>query len=285
MNQRSILALLVSSLVPCGCDDATPDTDLTIDFRGLVNGQPFACGTTYAGIGTSSASFDPLDFRLYLHEFAVITPDGEHVPVVPVDDGRWQRDGFVLLDFEDGTDACATGSPSTHTSIALFDETASEVAGIAFSIGLPPEQNHLDAAIAPAPLNEPGMWWSWRGGYKYVRADVRTEVGTPYYFHLGSTSCEGTPAAGFTCGNINVPRIEVAGMDPEQPVVDVDLARLYDGVDIDASPDYTSDFVAGCMAFSGDPECPAMFAALGIAFESEPEPSGPQAMFSARGPR
>jgi len=263
------------------CDEVAPDTSITLDFRGLVDGEPFACGREYTGIGTSASSFEPLDFRLYLHDFAVVTPDGEEVPVVPVQDARWQRDGFALLDFEDGTAACETGSPTTHTTVELYDESASEIAGIAFSIGLPASENHLDAATAPAPLNEPGMWWSWRGGYKFVRADVRTASGTPFYFHLGSTSCEGTPATGFSCGKGNIPRITIDGLDPDDQEIGVDLARLYDGVDITAVPDFASDFVAGCMAFSGDPECPGMFAALGMAFESAPAPSDPQSMFRA----
>jgi uncharacterized repeat protein (TIGR04052 family) len=273
---------LGGAIAAAACDEAEPDTAITLDFRGVVDGQPFECGREYAGIGTSKSSFEPLDFRLYLHDFAVITPDGESIPVEPVEDGRWQRDGFVLLDFEDGSAACETGSPGTHTSIDLFDATASEIAAIAFSIGLPEGDNHLDAATAPAPLNEPGMWWSWRGGYKYVRADIRTASGEPYYFHLGSTSCEGTPATGFACSNANIPRITIEGMDPENDRIDVDLARLYNGVDIDVVPDYATDFVAGCMAFSGDPECPDMFGALGLGFESAPPPSAPQSMFSAQ---
>ena len=37
---------------------------------------------------------------------------------------------------------------------------AGEYTGLQFRVGVPPELNHLDAAVAPAPLNDPGLWWA-----------------------------------------------------------------------------------------------------------------------------
>jgi uncharacterized repeat protein (TIGR04052 family) len=261
------------------CDESEPPQDITLEFRGLVDGAPFACGERYEGIGTSEETFEPLDFRLYLHGFELIAEDGERVPVMPVADQRWQRDQFALVDFEDGSGACATGSPSMHTSVELSNDAGTTVAGVAFRIGLPPESNHLDAATAPAPLNEPGMWWSWNGGYKYVRADVRTAAGTPFYFHLGGTGCGGDVASGFSCGYPNISEIALTDFDPATEQITVDLARLYDGVDIMAPVDYAVDSVPGCMAFPGDPECPKMFAAIGLEFESSESAAAAQTMF------
>lgn len=279
-GRASTRALLLGSLAAAAaCDQPQPPTTITLDFRGLVNGAPFACGERYEGIGTTNAAFEPLDFRMYLYDFAILDDHGEEHVASPIDDERWQRDPFVLVDFEDGTGACETGSLSTHTSVELTNDERAWPAGVAFSIGLPPEQNHLDAATAPAPLNEPGMWWSWRGGYKYVRADVRTDAGTPFYFHLGGTGCDGDVASGFSCTYPNVSRIELPAFDPEDEQITVDLARLYDGVDITAPTNFAVDSVPGCMAFPGDPECPQMFEAVGLAFEST-DAGAEQAMFA-----
>jgi len=271
--------LLCGALGCVSCDQPAEPDVVSLDFRALVDGVPFACGERYEGIGMSDASFEPLDFRMYLHGFELIGPDGERVAVDPVADQRFQRDQFALVDFEDGTGACETGSPSTHTSVTLPNDAGIDVVGVAFRIGLPPEANHLDAATAPAPLNEPGMWWSWRGGYKYVRADVRTEAGTPYYFHLGGTGCSGTASDGFSCGYPNVSEIVLTEFDPLTEQITVDLARLYDDVDLMAPVDYTMDSVPGCMAFAGDPECPQMFDALGLAFESTAPSEREQTLF------
>ena len=53
------------------------------------------------------------------------------------------------------------------------------------------------------------------------------------------------------------------------------------GVDVERVPDGVSDTLPGCMAFSGDPECPAMMAPLGLRFEDN-APAGAQTVFSAR---
>lgn len=273
-----VLMLGGATLLAAACDEPEPQR-VTLDFRAVVDGAPFACGERYEGIGVSGAAIEPLDFRMYLHGFELLDANGERHPAAPVDDDRWQRDGFALVDFEDGMGACATGSPSTHTTVELESDAAIEVAGIAFRIGLPPEDNHLDAATAPPPLNEPGMWWSWRGGYKYIRADVLTEAGAPFFFHLGGTECDGAPASGFACGYPNIAEVVLPALDPGTEQIVVDLARLYDGVDVLAPVDDATDSVAGCMAFPGDPECPAMFEAVGLPFQSEAPVDREQAMF------
>lgn len=267
------------TLLATACDEPEPQ-NVVLDFRAVVDGAPFACGQRYEGIGTSSAAFEPLDFRMYLHGFELIGGSGERVPVDPVDDQRWQRDGFALVDFEDATGACDTGSPLTYTTVELVNDTLVDVTGVAFDIGVPEETNHLDAATAPPPLNEPGMWWSWRGGYKYIRADVLTDAGEPFFFHLGGTGCDGSVAEGFDCGFGNVPRVELTKLDPRNEQIVVDLARLYDDVDILAPVDYAVDSVPGCMAFPGDPECPSMFDVLGLEFESGSVSGVEQTMFA-----
>jgi uncharacterized repeat protein (TIGR04052 family) len=272
------LVLGGATLVATACDDSEPQR-VTLDFRAVVDGVPFACGERYEGIGTTEAAIEPLDFRLYVYGFELLDADGERHPATPVDDGRWQRDGFALVDFEDGTGACATGSPATHTTVELESDERIAVAGVAFRLGLPPESNHLDAATAPPPLNEPGLWWSWRGGYKYVRADVLTEAGAPFFFHLGSTACEGDPTSGFSCGFTNIAEVVLPALDPRTEQVAVDLARLYDGVDLLAPVDPAKDSVAGCMAVPGDPECPAMFEAVGLPFQSQAPLGVEQRMF------
>jgi uncharacterized repeat protein (TIGR04052 family) len=266
-----------ATLLASACDEPEPQP-VVLDFRAVVDGAPFACGERYDGIGTSEVSIEPLDLRMYLHGFELVDESGERFPTDPVDDDRWQRNGFALVDFEDGTAACATGSPSTHTQVTLENETGIAAAGVVFRLGLPPEHNHLDAATAPAPLNEPGMWWSWRGGYKYVRADVRTDAGSPFFFHLGATECTGDVVGGFSCGYANIAEVALS-LDPGRDEIVVDLARLYDGVDLAAPVDHAVDSVPGCMAFSGDPECPGMFDAVGLAFESTTPAGAEQTMF------
>ncbi|MBK6683343.1 MAG: metallo-mystery pair system four-Cys motif protein [Deltaproteobacteria bacterium] len=271
MKRVTMLFLGASPLFACGGEDhdhapGDHQEPVAIQFSALVGDRPFACGQTYQGVGTSQSTLEPLDFKLYIHDPQLIRSNGERVPLALIQDGVWQRERVSLLDFEDGTGLCQTGSPGIHTTIDGLAPDFGDYVGVELSIGLPPEMNHLDAATAPAPLSAPGMWWSWSGGFKYLRLDAKTRGNAAYYLHLGATDCEGTPATGFSCQAGNVPKVVLMGFDMGRSQVKIDVARLWSGVDLDAQIDGVTDFVPGCMSFSGDPECPAVFQKLGLAF-------------------
>jgi uncharacterized repeat protein (TIGR04052 family) len=284
----SLIGSLGSSLLACGSDGAG---ELQIQVNPLVAGDTFSCSRTYAGIGTGKATARPLDFRLYVNHLTLKTASGESVPFVLKEDELWQRDGVALLDFEDDTGSCKTGSPETNAVLVGTAPARSDYVALQFAIGLPTSMNHLDAATAPAPFNAPGMWWSWQGGYKYVRIDIASESNPGgYYFHLGGTDCAGGVKDGITCKYDNIASVALSGFQMGKSQLNLDIAPLYSGVDINHTVDGMTDFVAGCMAFSGDPECPAMFSALGLAFEpgasaaSATSPGAPtqQRMFTVR---
>jgi uncharacterized repeat protein (TIGR04052 family) len=139
-------------------------------------------------------------------------------------------------------------------------------------IGVPPELDHLDLSTAAAPLDVPGMWWSWQGGYKYLRADLASaENADGFLFHLGAGGCQGAPQPGYTCAADNLTTVVVMG-DISQPIV-LDLVPIFAGVDLQQVPDLKDDLVPGCMSSLDDPECEPMLGALGL-------PSGEQQVFS-----
>ena len=37
---------------------------------------------------------------------------------------------------------------------------------------MPFASNHSNNALATAPLNTPGMFWTWQGGYKFTEQDL-----------------------------------------------------------------------------------------------------------------
>lgn len=284
-NSMRLAGAMVLALAAAGCGDdgstAPGPRTFTISFAPRVGEEAFACGQSYAGVGSSNSTIEALDFRLYVHDVTLVRANGEALPLALEQDGVWQRDGIALLDFEDGTGACDTASPETRTVVVGSAMDPGDIVGLRFTLGIPDAQNHLDAATAPAPLNVQGLWWTWQGGYKFARIDVKTATNPAFYFHLGATSCDGTVSAGFDCQFDNRTPIAVDGWSPDGGQVVLDLARLYAGSDLETLPDFQTDFVSGCMAFSQDPECPPMFATLGMAFESDAEAPGPQTLFFA----
>lgn len=278
MMSRLLVPVLCAATL-AACDSS--DREVALRFAPVVGDQPFACGKDFDGVGSGASTVTPLDFRIYLHEVALLRSSGERVPVAIRDDGQWQSDGLVLLDFEDGSGACMTGSPGTNFEVRGSVPDHGDYVGVEFIVGVPHEQNHLDGAIAPAPLNAQGMWWTWQGGYKYVRLDMRPATQPEFFYHLGATNCAGSVQDGFECAFANLAPVRIDGFDPERDAIVVDAAKILAGVDVDHVPDGVSDTLPGCMAFAGDPECPAMMAPLGLRFEDNAS-AGTQTVFSVR---
>lgn len=266
MQLRSgFVSLFACAALTAACGD-NDDRDVALAFRAVVGNQAAACGTTYQGIGTTQSTFGLRDLKMYVSDVALVGRDGKEHPVTLEQDGVWQRDTMALLDFENATGDCSQGTAETNLTVR-GTVAGGEFTSVRFTIGLPEEVNHLDAATAPAPLNAPGMWWSWKGGYKFLRLDAKTRGNPAYFLHLGSAACQGDSTTGYTCSKGNAPRITVGSFDPDRSAVIFDLAKLWADVDLDRQIDMRTDFVQGCMAGPTDPECPPVFARLGLSAE------------------
>jgi uncharacterized repeat protein (TIGR04052 family) len=251
-----------------GCGES--EKTYTVRFSPQVREQPLACGTRYTNIGTSNGAIELLDFKMYLRDVTLVRANGERHTLELEQDGTWQRDNIALLDFEDGTGTCDTGSPQVRTQVVGTAPEHDDYTRLEFKVGLPKEMNHLDGAVAPAPLNAPGMWWSWQGGYKFLRLDVRTDTHDAFFFHLGAAGCKGSVAEGFTCASDNQATVVLSDFNPDSSQVVLDAAGLYTKLDVDRVVDGTSDSMAGCMSSAADPECAAFFEQVGLAVDGSP---------------
>jgi uncharacterized repeat protein (TIGR04052 family) len=278
MSRLWLGMVCLASLAATGCEETDQSRAISISFAAKVGNEPFSCSAQFGNLGTQQSTAQALDLRMYIHDVQLLRADGSAEPIELDQDGQWQRDSIAFLDFENGEGTCQTGSPETRTKITGQVPTGDYV-GVAFSVGLPSKQNHLDAATAPAPLNIPGMWWSWSGGYKFVRLELRTVKNPTYFFHLGSTACEGTVKNGYSCAASNQAPIRLESFDPDRNTIVFDVEALLANSDLDYQIDPMNDGISGCMSFPGDPECPAMFTALGLTFEGQNAGSAPQTAF------
>ncbi|HGG56491.1 MAG TPA: metallo-mystery pair system four-Cys motif protein [Nannocystis exedens] len=255
-----LVALSVPLLLSCS-DDRESQT-ITLRFAPMVGDADFACGQSYPGLGTTGATVQANDFRLYLHDITLLHSDGSREPL-ELDESEWQSGTVALLDFEDASGECV-GSPQTNLEITGQRSDDSEITGVEFTLGVPEAQNHLDSASAASPLNIPGMYWSWLGGYKYLRVDLTTSGGEPFVFHLGATGCAGDTAEGYTCSHGNRISLAFDNFDPTTDRIAVDLAALVESSDLTTANDIMEDPVEGCMSGPGDPECAPLFISLGL---------------------
>ncbi len=265
--------LLVLAANGCG------SREIVLSFDGLVGGAGARCGATYGEVGLTGSELELTDFRLYIHAVRLLTEDGREVPLALTQDDTWQYADVALLDFEDGSSSCTSGTAGQNGSIrGTIDEDA-RITGLRFRLGVPFDLNHADASTAPAPLSYTSMFWGWNGGYKFVRIDARTTgLPTGFSIHVGSTGCEGDGRGNVTgCLQENRVEVELAGFDPDQHTIAVDVGALLaeSNIDVDGGGS------AGCQSGVGDPECVPIFHALGLAYDGV-APSGPQRFFSVR---
>ncbi len=253
------------ALGACGGDGSAT---YKINFKALVAGAPFSCSSTYDNIGSSKTTIQPLDFRMYVQDVSLVRAGGAHVPLALTPDPIWQSKSVALLDFEDGTGLCNTASPDTRTFVTGTAPSQSDYTGVQFTLGVPPDLDHLDVASATAPQNVPALWWSWLGGYRFVRIDVASQANESWSFHLGAMNCTGAVMTDINCKYPNQSTITLGGFTPSSSVVTMDLATLFADSDLDAQVDGMTDLVPGCMSGPDDPECPALYSKVGLTFQS-----------------
>lgn len=274
MNGRA-LTLALGGLLVSACGG---DVDVSIPFHARVGTQPFACGQTYTGLGTTGTTYEPKDFRLYVHDVRLVSTEGTEVPVMLTEDGAWQKEGMVLLDFEDKKGLCSNGTEATNDRV-IGTVPSGRYSALRFTVGVPFEKNHQDVSTASSPLNVSTLFWSWAGGYKFIRLDGRTTgLVNGHNFHLGSTECQTAEAHQVTsCNFSNRFEVEIAGYDPEKPEgVVLDVAALFATTDLDTNQAQTAP---GCMSAQNDSDCAGIFQRLGLAIDGAAANPAAQAFF------
>ena len=288
---KTYLALVGTSLlVACSTVPSQQAATQPVELRFLaeVNGQAFECGQSYKNIGTTRSTMTPNDFRMFVSQVQLMTAEGKAVPVQLVQDNTWQLEGIAMLDFENAQGPCRNGTPPMNT-VVRGTAPAGQYTGVKFTVGVPFERNHGDPTVAPAPLSSTAMFWTWQGGYKFLKFDTATS-GRPiqsakptadgggnasgFSVHLGSTMCASPSRtqAPTACQNPNRIEVSLADFDVKKNQVVVDIGRVLAGTNVDVNAPKTSP---GCMSFPKDPDCPAIMNAMGLPYDGK-APTGPQ---------
>lgn len=247
-----------------GCDFVAVE----IPFVAMVGESPFACGQSYDGLGTTGATVIPSDFRVYLHNIRLLDERGREVPILLEQDGIWQDEDLVLLDFEDKTPPCNLGTVQMNTVVrGLVPRGAYD--GIRFNVGVPFRMNHQDVGTARSPLVLTSMFWNWQGGYKFIRIDDATDL---VRVHLGSTGCvTDAPNSVVGCGRPNRGEVFLPQFDPATDTIVADLQALFADADLSVNVPGTPP---GCMAGPDDTDCEPLMRSLGVNFANGlPDPS------------
>lgn len=258
---RCLAAFLLVAVLCAAC--GKQDVDIYIPFVVKFAGADINCH--------AEGDVWLTDLRFYVSDVQLIDKDGRETRLRLHDDEIWQRNDLALLDLEHGSAECVNGTGGINQALR---GTAAEGEYIAlrFTVGVPFELNHLDPLKATVPLDDAAMHWHWRGGYKFLRAGIRS-ADDSYWVHLGSTGCEGTIQNITHCSAPNRVTVQIDDLVPGRDGVVVDLAEL-------VAPDALDDGTASdCSSGPSELSCVHAFDALGLDHATG-EQSGAQRIFS-----
>lgn len=289
MQWRGIVGASILAVSVTGCSFLQPShpQQVSIPFTVLANGKAVNCSESLGLLGREAQPARLRDARFYVENVALITRQGQRVPLTLVRN-EWQNAQVALLDFEDASAGCSGGTPDTHT-VVTGTVPAGDYTGVSFSVGVPPALNHTSTELELAPLDIVAMGWSWQAGRKFAKLEVMPEKGvtrtkgakaTTWFVHLGSTGCTGNPATGETvsCNHSNRLPVQLA-FKPMRDEVVLNLSKLLENSELEKD----NGMALGCMSGPSDPECPAIFAALGLDLtQGTPVVEGQSSIFSVR---
>lgn len=275
----SLLALALSGCSSLSEPAWTSQGDVSVRFV-LKNGQtPVDCRHPLTGLGQSHVDARLKDARFYISDLRLISDRGDAVSV-RLDRNNWQYSNVALLDFEDAGNDCKGGTPGLNDRVS-GSVPAGRYVGVSFVLGVPVNGqdesgavvslNHSSTETSPPPLDLAAMGWSWQAGRKFLKVEVVPEGGVTlpsgrraqaWFVHLGSTGCIGNPATGETvrCANENRLTVRFPAFDPARQQVVLDIGVLFAGSDLNRD----EGGAVGCMSGPDDPECKAIFQAIGL---------------------
>lgn len=269
MKRFALMSFLIAAtslaLTACDSDDTPPNTTpgageaFSIPFSAVFGDADFESGVCVDGVGNNDASIAFYDLRFYVSDVEAEDADGEWVPLAQEALG-WQDERVTLIDLADSDEGGGTAGMNNHIRGTLPD---GEYQRLRFIVGVPAELNHSNAAVATAPLNVGSMDWSWQAGRKFLRLDGKEcgdaveDAPASVSLHLGSTGCEGEIGDISSCTYENRAYVELDWKIGDSITLDLDSLLQ------------ESTLPASCMAEVRKADCGPLFAALGLAYESE----------------
>jgi uncharacterized repeat protein (TIGR04052 family) len=258
-----IAAIFLTASWLGGCGE--PPLRVNIPLIAVFDGVPVDC--------SGSQAVQLTDLRLFLHDVRLKDASGK-LQVLSLDpDEAWQQANLAMLDLEDGSGSCDNGTAVVNT-VVRGTTAAGDYRGLAFTLGVPFEKNHRDPLLASAPLDDAAMHWHWRGGYKFLRAGVRT-INDSFWVHVGSTGCEGTIQNITGCDAPNRVAVRLDDFVPGRDAIVVDLARLI------ADGELEDGIASDCSSGPSEEACVSAFNALGLSHELG-DFAGEQRVFSSQ---
>lgn len=265
-----LFSLFLASALTLSCDNSDSsnagkfyENEISIPFMVHAGATHLQCGIEMTQLGTSNATGFVQDFRLFIHDVALIDKNGTVYPIT-LADNKWQTQNVALISFADKSDCPNVAGDNLDSNMEIVGSydapNDAVIEGLAFRVGVPFELNHADPTEAESPLNIPSMAWNWQAGYKHMRVEASINS-QAFVFHLGSVGCDGDPLTGGTteCEHNNRPEIILKHFDIDLSAVEIDFQSLLENIDVNSGGSCHSSESQAAI-------CQGIFDSLGLDF-------------------
>lgn len=279
---RVFAGIGLATVSACGTKSVEGSTSVSVKFAAMVGEAPFACGRSYNGVGVDNSTMWPVDLRFYLYDVELRDKQGVYQPLQLQQSEAlpYQTAQVALLDFEDRSANCESGTPSMNDRIVGDLPKASDsqaFTGLRFKVGVPQALNHANADEAADPLNNAGlgagMQWVWLSGYKFFKLDVAAsdKKDSDYSVHIGSSACT-LQSDVSVCKHQNIATVELRDYQSTDDIVVLDVAAVLGDTSLGAVAERP-----GCHSANTATACLKTFPVFGLdtGFDDFGVPSAP----------
>lgn len=210
MKSKHFFKLMVVIFISCGIASCQPAVPAQLQLQLYFQQQPLDCQRSFLLAGQQ---WQLAQLQLYLADFQL---NGQPALLHTDEQMPWQQQRLALL----GTDCQTNGQWQLQFAGPL------PKGELTFVLGVPDDLNHQNPLTAPPPLSQSDMFWSWQGGHKFFRLELKSAA-DGWALHLGSTGCQSAsvlrPPAG-PCTQPNRARFSLPYQG--EKVLALDLALL-----------------------------------------------------------
>jgi hypothetical protein len=210
-----------AATAPTTTDNSKP---IELQFYPKWGAAPLALNTRYVNAAGDTVQFSTIKF--YVSEPALVDSTGKEVELKDVDATAKVAHGSGLAIWL--VDMSATTVAANGYYKFQVKGSPGKYRGVKFSVGVPFDENHKDAATQEEPLGpNSGMYWSWNPGYIFHKIEGRVDSAGQQKvlnYHLGEDNRKAT----IRLASLTAPVTEfTVGESGNVFKVDVDYSKLF----------------------------------------------------------
>ncbi len=232
-------------------DVVGPPRTVSLRTRAAFGNDAATCERSFEQVGTTNQRVRLVDFRLFVHDVALLDAAGTVFPVTLTADSMWSDGTVTLLDFATDVGDCEGGAGLNSDIVGTVADIVP--AGIRFTLGLPrTAATAANDETALPPLDVEDLFINSTIGRMHSRVSLLSEGTSSVYTSRVHALCTSAQS----CTEENTMVVTLDGFD------DVDTSEIvFDLSALVSRNDVSGD---GCTGLPTDPDCQTYFVSYGL---------------------